>query len=522
MRIPPIHQGYHLYLLLAFIGSIAQVQAASAGNVTVTLSRNSFPDGFIFGTASSAYQYEGAANEGGRGPSNWDTFTHQHPEKIADGSDGDVATDSYHRYKEDVAIMREMGLDAYRFSISWSRVLPNGKLSGGVNQEGIKYYNNLINELLANGIQPFVTIFHWDVPQALEDEYGGFLSPKIVDDFRDYAEVCFREFGDRVNHWITLNEPWTFGAWGYSNGAWAPGRCSDWQQLNCTGGDSGTEPYLVIHHQLLAHAAAVNLYRQKYQKDQKGLIGITLISHWMVPLSNSTQHKNAAKRALDFMLGWCMDPITKGQYPKNMQALVGRRLPKFSKDESEMLKGSFDFVGLNYYTSNYAADAPRLKNGRKSYLTDSLADLTTEKQGIPIGPQAGSNWLFVYPKGFEDLLLYTKRKYNNPLIYITENGIDEINDATLSLEEALVDSNRVNYFHQHLSFLQSAIKGGVNVKGYFAWSLLDNFEWGNGYTVRFGLHYVDYKDGLKRHPKLSAHWFKNFLRRDKVASVSIL
>ncbi|GLT57776.1 hypothetical protein SLA2020_307250 [Shorea laevis] len=502
-------QGYQLFLLLAFLGSAAQI----GGNVTDTISRNSFPDGFIFGTASSAYQYEGAANEGGRGPSIWDTFTHQYPEKITDGSNGDVAVDSYHRYKEDVRIMKEMGLDAYRFSISWSRVLPKGKLSGGVNKEGIKYYNNLINELLANGIQPFVTIFHWDIPQALEDEYGGFLSPKIVDDFRDYAEVCFREFGDRVKHWITLNEPWTFSYGGYATGSLAPGRCSNWQKLNCTGGDSGTEPYLVTHHQLLAHAASVNLYRLKYQKDQKGIIGITLVSYWMVPLWNTTQDKNAAERALDFMFGWFMEPITKGCYPKTMESLVGKRLPKFSEEEATMLKGSIDFLGLNYYTANYAANAPKLNNGKPSYLTDSLVNLTTERNGIPIGPQAASSWLYVYPRGIKDLLLYTKRKYNNPVIYITENGVDEVNNSTLPLEEALVDNDRIYYYQQHLSFLQSAIQDGVNVKGYFAWSLLDNFEWSSGYTVRFGINFVDYKDGLKRYPKLSARWFKNFLKK---------
>ncbi|RVX13055.1 Cyanogenic beta-glucosidase [Vitis vinifera] len=186
-------------------------------------------------------------------------------EKIKDHSNGDVTIDAYHRYKEDVGIMKGMSLDAYRFSISWSRILPNGKLSGGVSKEGIAYYNNLINELLANGLQPFITLFHWDLPQALEDEYGGFLSPLIVDDFQDYAEHCFKEFGDRVKHWITLNEPWSYSNGGYVTGNLAPGRCSEWQKLNCTGGDSGTEPYLASHYQLLAHAAAVQFYKKKYQ-----------------------------------------------------------------------------------------------------------------------------------------------------------------------------------------------------------------------------------------------------------------
>ncbi|KAA8549582.1 hypothetical protein F0562_001400 [Nyssa sinensis] len=240
-----------------------------------SLNRSTFPPGFVFGAASSAYQVEGGAFDDGKGPSIWDTFTHKYPEKISDRSTGDVALDSYHRYKEDVNIIKGMGLDAYRFSISWSRVLPRGKLSGGVNEAGIKYYNNLINDLKANGIDSYVTLFHWDLPQALEDEYGGFLSPKVVADFRDFSELCFKRFGDRVKHWITLNEPWSFSDGGYATGAFAPGRCSSWVG-NCSQGNSGTEPYLATHYQLLAHAAAVKLYKQKYQASQKGVIGITL------------------------------------------------------------------------------------------------------------------------------------------------------------------------------------------------------------------------------------------------------
>ncbi|KAJ1377066.1 Glycosyl hydrolases family 1, N-terminal conserved site, partial [Sesbania bispinosa] len=422
-----------------------------------SLNRSSFPPGFIFGTASSSYQYEGAAEEGGRGPSIWDTFTHKYPDKIQDRSNGDVANDEYHRYKEDVGIMKYMNLDAYRFSISWSRILPKGKLNGGINQEGIKYYNNLINELLAKGLQPFVTLFHWDLPQTLEDEYGGFLSPRIVNDFQEYAELCFKEFGDRVKHWITLNEPWTYSNGGYATGMLAPGRCSKWLNPNCTGGDSGTEPYLVSHHQLLAHAAAVQVYKQKYQESQKGVIGITLVSHWFVPFSDNKLDQNAAKRAIDFMFGWFMGPLTTGDYPQSMRSLVGRRLPKFSAKQAKQLIGSFDFLGLNYYTSNYAANEPKLSNARPNYLTDSLANLTTERNGNPIGPRAASNWLYVYPKGIRELLLYTKTSYNNPLIYITENGIDEFNDPTLSLEEALIDTFRVDYYYRHLFYLQSAI-----------------------------------------------------------------
>ncbi|XP_004295223.1 PREDICTED: beta-glucosidase 12-like [Fragaria vesca subsp. vesca] len=479
---------------------------------TAFLNRTSFPEGFVFGTASAAYQYEGAAKEGGRGPSIWDTYTHEHPERITDGSNGDVANDQYHRYKEDVRIMKDMNLDAYRFSISWSRLLPNGKLSGGVNKEGVKYYNNLINELLSKGLQPYVTLFHWDLPQTLEDEYGGFLSPNIVNHFRDFSELCFKEFGDRVKYWITLNEPWTYSNGGYALGSLAPGRCSAWQQLNCTGGDSSTEPYLVAHNLLLSHAAAVKLYRQKYQAYQKGVIGITIVSHWFIPISDATHHKNAALRTLDFMFGWFMDPLTNGDYPHSMRSLVGNRLPKFTKEQSKLLIGSFDFLGLNYYTTYYASYTPQNNSLNASYVTDARSTQSFALNGVPIGPQAASSWLYVYPKGLRDLLLYTKTKYNDPLIYITENGIDEFNDPKLSLEEALFDNQRVDYYFRHLYYLQKAIEDGVKVKGYFAWSLLDNFEWASGYTVRFGINYVDYKNGNKRHPKLSAHWFKNFLK----------
>ncbi|XP_057456249.1 cyanogenic beta-glucosidase-like [Lotus japonicus] len=479
-----------------------------------SFNRNSFPPGFIFGAGSSSYQFEGGAMDGGRGPSIWDTFTHKYPEKIEDRSNGDVAIDTYHNYKEDVKMMKDMNLDSYRFSISWSRILPKGKLSGGINQEGINYYNNFINELLANGLEPFVTLFHWDLPQALEDEYGGFLSPLIVKDFRDYVELCFKEFGDRVKLWVTLNEPWGYSQNGYAVGRFAPGRCSAWMNTNCTGGDSSIEPYLVSHYQLLAHAAAVRVYKTKYQASQKGFIGITLVSHWYLPLSDTRYDQKAAERAMDFMYGWFMDPLTSGEYPKSMRLLVGARLPKFTAEQARLLKGSYDFIGLNYYTSLYATDAPQLRNAKPSYVTDSLVNPAFERDGKPIGIKVASDWLYVYPRGIEDLLLYTKEKYNNPLIYITENGINEYDDPTLSVEESLMDIFRIDYHYRHLFYLRCAIRNGVNVKGYYIWSLFDNFEWSSGYTARFGMTFVDYKNGLKRYEKLSALWFKDFLKEE--------
>ncbi|KAE9593294.1 putative beta-glucosidase [Lupinus albus] len=387
--------------------------------------------------------------------------------------------------------MKYMNTDAYRFSISWPRILPKGKISGGINQKGIEYYNNLIDELIANGLQPFVTLFHWDLPQALQDEYGGFLSPHIINDFQDYAELCFKEFGDRVKHWITINEPWSFSV-----------------------GNPGH--YVSLHYQLLAHAAAVKIYKTKYQGSQKGLIGITLNSNWFLPFSEDKADHVAVQRALDFMFGCLMEPLTKGKYPKSMRSLLGSQLQNFTKEQSNLVIGSFDFIGLNYYTANYASNTsyPSNDSSTPSFIKDSQVNFTTERNGRPIGQRAASDWLYVYPKGIWELLLYTKKKFKNPLIYITENGVEEYNDPTLSLEESLMDTYRIDYYYRHLYYILAAIKDGVKVKGYFAWSLLDNFEWVSGYSVRFGINFVDYNDNLKRHSKLSAHWFRNFLKKN--------
>ncbi|KAL9322956.1 hypothetical protein ACSQ67_011009 [Phaseolus vulgaris] len=445
----------------------------------LSLNRSSFPDDFIFGTASAAYQ-------------------------------------------EDVQIMKHMNLDAYRFSMSWSRIVPNGHVGineEGVNQEGIQHYMDLIDELIAQNIEPYVTLFHWDTPQALQEEYGGFLSPRIVDDYLDYANICFKYFGDKVKNWITLNEPYTYSREGYAVGDFAPGRCSDWQDSSCLGGDSGTEPYIVTHNLLLAHAAAVELYKKIYQTSDDRKIGITLISTWFEPYSDSPADINAAQRAIDFTLGWYMQPLTTGRYPESMRTLVGKRLPEFTADERTLLAKSYDFIGLNYYTANYAADIPREdpkpeSKLQPSYLTDSNVNYLTQRNGVPIGIPTASQWLYVYPKGFKNILLYLKENYEDPLIYITENGrSNDVNDETKTLEEARMDIFRIDYHYRHLYYLLSAMSEKVNVKGYFAWSLLDNFEWNTGYTSRFGLNYVDRDDGLKRYDKLSAKWFRKFLER---------
>ncbi|CAI0379093.1 unnamed protein product [Linum tenue] len=412
--------------------------------------------------------------------------------------------------------MKKMGLDSFRFSISWSRILPKGKLSGGVNPLGVKFYNRLIDDLLANGIKPFVTLFHWDLPQALDDQYSGFLSSNIVDDFRDYADLCFKLFGDRVKKWCTLNEPYSYSVNGYNGGSFAPGHCSRYMG-NCTVGNSATEPYIAAHNLLLSHAVAVRLYKSKYQSAQKGEIGITLVTHWFVPKSpKSAADWEAAERALDFFFGWYAHPITYGDYPTSMKRLVGKRLPRFTEEQSHMLRGSLDFMGVNYYTTNYAAHNPVLQGVNASYSSDSQIIFTTHlhvdsKAGVPIGTPTGLNWLFIYPKGIYWLVKYVKEKYKNPPIYITENGLADATNDTLPRSVFIKDGMRIKYLHLHLQNLLLAIKEGVNVKGYYAWSLFDDFEWDAGYQVRFGMIYIDFKNNLKRYLKYSAYWYKMFL-----------
>ncbi|CAI9103192.1 OLC1v1001638C1 [Oldenlandia corymbosa var. corymbosa] len=411
--------------------------------------------------------------------------------------------------------MKFMNLNGFRFSISWARVLPGGKLSKGVNKAGIAFYNNLINDLLSKGIQPFVTLFHWDVPQALEDEYGGFLSPQIINDFRDFAELCFKEFGDRVKYWSTFNEPWSFSTGGYDStsiiGTLAPGRCSAWLNKGCPAGNSAVEPYLVAHHILLSHATVAKLYRQKYKASQRGQIGIVLVTNWFIPFSNKTADVEAVDRALDFFLGWFLNPLTYGDYPRVMQRIIGKRLPKFSPQERISLRGSLDFVGLNYYTSNYVSNIVQSHIGSNiSYSTDVRVNLTNERNGRLLGTPTGVSIFYDYPEGLKDLLVYTKNRYKNPVVYITENGIGDT--GIKDVKDGVNDPQRIRFYRGHFRALYEAIKAGVNVKGFFAWTFIDTYEWGSGYTMRFGLNYVDFKNGLKRIPKRSALWLKRFLQ----------
>ncbi|XP_047164203.1 beta-glucosidase 46-like isoform X2 [Vigna umbellata] len=483
------------------------------------LDLSSLPTGFLFGIASSSYQYEGAYKSDGKGMSNWDNFTHGTGRYVIyDGKNGDIANDHYHRYLEDIDLMEALGVNSYRLSISWARILPKGRF-GEANHAGIEFYNRLIDVLILKGIQPFVTLSHYDSPQELEDRYGSWLSPQSQEDFAFYADLCFKTFGDRVKYWATFNEPNFLVPLGYRSGLFPPCRCSGPLALvQCSEGDSEKEPFVAAHNIILAHAAAVDIYRTKYQIEQKGSIGIVLQHEWYEPLSNSTADKLAAERARSFDFNWFLDPIILGKYPTEMENLVGSLLPKFSSKEKEKLKKGLDFIGVNYYTAFYVQDCmySACKTGMGSSRTEGLYLKSGVKNGVPIGEPTKFSWFNIYPNGMEKAVTYVKDRYNNTPMFITENGYAHAqeDDPNLTLEEDLNDSKRIKYMVDHIKAMVAAIRKGADVRGYLAWTLLDSFEWIYGYTVRYGLHHVDFAT-LKRTPRLSATWYKQFLAKYK-------
>ncbi|VVA96964.1 unnamed protein product [Arabis nemorensis] len=409
--------------------------------------------------------------------------------------------------------MKSLNSDAFRMSIAWSRIFPHGRKEKGVSQAGVQFYHDLIDELLRNGIIPFVTVFHWDTPQALEDEYGGFLSERIVKDFREYAEFVFEEYGGKVKNWVTLNEPWVFAHAGYDVGKKAPGRCSSYVDKECPDGRSGYEAYLVSHNLLNAHAEAYEALK-KCEKCIGSKVGIAHSPAWFEPHDFKDAADGASvDRALDFMMGWHLETTMKGDYPAIMKEIVGPRLPQFTQKQKEKLKNSADFVGINYYSSVFSNHVEKPDPSKPMFKQDSL--ITWEGKNvddISIGSQPVTAALPVYARGFRKLLKHIKDKYNNPEIMIMENGYGEHFGNKDSVAVGTADHNRKYYLQRHLLAMHEAICiDKVNVTGYFVWSLLDNFEWQNGYKHRFGLYYIDFNDNLKRHEKESGKYYKEFL-----------
>lgn len=492
MRVGPAWAAVALLVLLA---SLVGVLAAVDGDEGLPLL--SFPEGFVLGTSTAAYQIEGAWNESGKGESIWDRLTHANPGYVAELHNADVACDSYHKFEEDIQLVKSMGMSVYRFSLSWTRLLP----SGGVDQpnpDGLRYYNALIDECLANGITPMVTLYHWDLPQALQD-IGGWPNERVADFFADYAEYAFEHFGDRVKTWITFNEPHATCVGGYGEGWMAPALSS-----------ARRADYMCTHTLLKAHARAYRLYQDRFKAKQRGVVGISLNSNHFEPKDpKNPADVDAAETIYQFVLGWFAHPIfgSEGDYPallKDRVAATSRaeglkrsRLPSFTDEEVRLIRGSADFFGLNSYTSRLATpfDSTSLDDeGRsKDHMVSTHMDPSWNKTSAP--------WFRVVPWGFRKLLLWVRDHYDNPPVYVTENGFAD--------EGEVHDVGRVRYYQSYLSELLGAIhEDHCNIKGYVAWSLLDNFEWSAGYTQKFGLIKVDFDDPERpRTPKLSSRYW---------------
>jgi beta-glucosidase len=434
--------------------------------------RIEFPETFLWGAATSAYQVEGSPLADGAGASIWHRFTHT-PSLVCDGDTGDVACDQYRRYADDVALMKALGINAYRFSISWSRVLPAGR--GAVNAKGLDYYDRLVDALLARGILPCATLFHWDLPAALDDR-GGWLNPDIAHWFAEYASVVFRKLDDRVPMWATLNEPWVVTDGGYLHGTLAPGHRNRF------------EAPIAAHHLLRAHAAAV----QAYRAIGKHRIGIVVNVEPKYPATDSAEDRAATARAHAYMNRQYLDPVFLGRYPQALAEIFGEAWPAWPADELSTIAQPIDFVGINYYTRSVTRfEASSWPLG---------ATPVREKQATC----TETGWE-VFPQGLTDTLVWVKERYGNPPIYVTENGA-AFYDPPVVDGNRLSDPLRVDYLRRHLVALRAALTAGVDVRGYFVWSLLDNFEWSHGYSKRFGIVHVDFASQT-RTPKKSAHFY---------------
>ncbi|CAA9565616.1 MAG: GH1 / GH5_19 [uncultured Thermomicrobiales bacterium] len=442
-----------------------------------------FPDGFVWGAATAAYQIEGAAQEDGRGISIWDTFSRT-PGKVINGDTGDVACDHYHRYPDDVALMRELNLGAYRFSIAWPRIQPTGRTAGS--ERGLAFYDRLVDTLLEAGIEPWATLYHWDLPQPLEDD-GGWPARDTGDAFATYADLVSRRLGDRVKHWITLNEPWCSAFLGYHLGIHAPGKTDLREALQAS------------HGLLRAHGLAVPAIRANCPDGQ---VGITLNLTPAYPVDPEREGDRAAAHRFDgYFNRWFLDPIAGRDYPADMVEHYGEDAPTVLPGDRDAIAAPLDFLGVNYYAPAFLAEGGG--DGPLGF-----------RQQDPPGERTAMDWL-VWPDGLHDLLRRLGRDYGGTFgpFYVTENGAAYDDPAPEG--DRVPDPDRIRYLAGHLDACQRAIAGGVDLRGYFAWSLLDNYEWAFGYTKRFGIVHTDYET-QRRTPKDSARWYARVAAANRV------
>ena len=440
-----------------------------------------FPGDFVWGAATSSYQIEGAWNEDGKGESIWDRFSHT-PGRIEDGSTGDVACDHYHRWREDVTLMKEMGLHAYRFSIAWPRVLPEGR--GRANPAGLDFYSRLVDALLEVEIEPFVTLYHWALPQVLQDQ-GGWPARASAEAFVEYADLVSRRLGDRVKYWMTFNEPFVSALIGYLEGRHAPGHTD----LD--------EALAAAHHLLLAHGWAVPVIRRN---SPEAGVGIVLNLSGQVPASPSAADRAAAWRQDGIINRWFLDPLAARGYPGDIVQHYARPMDFVQAGDLEAMAVPLDFLGVNFYTRGVvrSGGVPEVENAPRAVF--------------PSSERTEMGWE-VYPEGLYELLGRLHFDYRFPALYITENGAaypDQVGP-----DGQVDDPSRVAYLKGHLAAAARAIAVGVPLRGYFAWSLLDNFEWAHGYTKRFGLIYVDFRT-QRRVFKSSAHWYRRVIAANAV------
>ena len=443
-----------------------------------------FPKDFLWGCATAAYQIEGSPLADGAGPSIWHRFVRT-PGRVRNGDTGDVACDHYHRWRDDVALMKELGLTAYRFSISWSRVLPGGR--GKVNAAGLGFYERLVDELLRAGIRPMATLYHWDLPAALDDR-GGWLNRDSADWFADYASVMFQALDDRIGHWVTLNEPWVITDGGYLHGALAPGHRNRF------------EAPIASHNLMRAHGHAVQAYRAGSNRQQVGLVVNIEPKH---PASPSEADAKACARAHAYMNEQYLDPALLGRYPPALKSeIFGEAWPDWPADDMATIRQPLDFVGINYYTRGVT------KHDEAAWPVFS----SPVKQ--PRATYTETGWE-VHPAALTETLVWFKQRYGDLPLYVTENGAAFFDPPTVDTD-VLEDPLRVRYYRDHIAAVHDAMAAGVDVRGYFAWSLFDNLEWSLGYSKRFGIVHVDFHT-LKRTPKRSARFYSSVIASNGAA-----